>query len=108
MSARFSFAILGIVILCSSLSAADWPQWRGPDRNGISQETGLLQEWPADGPKLLWQAIDIGSGYSTPSIVGNRIYLISNKGMEDEYVQCLNVDDGKELWRTAHWQCWPQ
>lgn len=100
MFARFSFAVLAVVILCSSLSAADWPQWRGPDRNGISQETGLLQEWPADGPKLLWQAIDIGSGYSTPAIVGNRIYLISNKGMEDEYVQCLNVDDGKELWRT--------
>ena len=59
------------------------------DRNGISQETGLLKEWPAEGPKLLWQAIDIGDGYSTPSIEGKRLYLISNKGMEDEYVQCL-------------------
>ena len=47
-------------------AAANWPQWRGPERNGISQETGLLKEWPKEGPRLLWQAKDIGSGYSTP------------------------------------------
>ena len=51
-------------------SAADWPQWRGPRRNGISQEKGLLKEWPKDGPKLLWQIKDIGDGYSTPAVVG--------------------------------------
>jgi outer membrane protein assembly factor BamB len=101
MHARICFfAILGIVLLGSSLRAEDWAQWRGPERNGISAETGLLQEWPADGPKLLWQASDIGSGYSTPAVVGERLYLISNKGMDDEYVQALSVADGKEVWRT--------
>ena len=51
----------------------DWPQWRGPSRDGVSQETGLLKEWPAEGPRLLWQAMDLGTGYSTPAVVGDRL-----------------------------------
>ena len=63
----------------TSASAADWPQWRGPQRTGISEETGLLKEWPKDGPKLVWQIKDVGDGYSTPSVVGDRLYLLTNK-----------------------------
>jgi outer membrane protein assembly factor BamB len=80
--------------------AADWPQWRGPNRDGISQETGLLQAWPQEGPKLLWQKSELGDGYSTPSVVGNRIFLINNKGLDNEYVQALSVKNGKQLWVT--------
>jgi hypothetical protein len=65
-------------------STSDWPQWRGPHRNGVSQESGLLKQWPAEGPKLLWQLDDIGDGYSTPAVVGTRIYLMSNRGFENE------------------------
>ena len=78
----------------------DWPQWRGPARNGISQESGLLKQWPAGGPKLLWQVNDIGDGFSTPSVVGPRIYLMSNRGMENEFVQALSIQDGKPIWTT--------
>jgi outer membrane protein assembly factor BamB len=78
--------------------AADWPQWRGPQRNGISQEKGLLKEWPKGGPKLLWQLKDVGSGYSTPAVVGDRLYLLSNKGLDDELVLALDVKDGKQIW----------
>src|SRR5215468_10989219 len=81
-------------------STSDWPQWRGPERNGISQESGLLKQWPKEGPKLLWQVNDIGDGYSTPSVVGNRIYLMSNRGMENEFVQALSAEDGKPIWTT--------
>jgi outer membrane protein assembly factor BamB len=81
-------------------STSDWPQWRGPERNGISQESGLLKQWPKEGPKLLWQVNDIGDGYSTPSVVGNRIYLMSNRGMENEFVQALSTEDGKPIWTT--------
>lgn len=81
-------------------SGADWPQWRGPERNGVSQETGLLKEWPKDGPRLLWQRSDIGYGYSTPSVVGDRIYVLSNNGRDHEFVQALDVRDGKQLWET--------
>ena len=83
-----------------SPSNSDWPQWRGPERNGISQERGLLKQWPAEGPKLLWQVNDIGDGYSTPSVVGTRIYLMSNRGFENEFVQALSTQDGKPIWTT--------
>jgi outer membrane protein assembly factor BamB len=81
-------------------STSDWPQWRGPQRNGISLETGLLKQWPAEGPKLLWQMNDIGDGYSTPAVVGTRIYLMSNRGMDNEFVQALSTQDGKLIWTT--------
>jgi outer membrane protein assembly factor BamB len=80
--------------------ASDWPQWRGPERNGTSPEKGLLQQWPKEGPKLLWQASDLGDGYSTPSVAGTRLYLISNRGMENEFVQARSTRDGKVLWTT--------
>ena len=79
---------------------SDWPQWRGPERNGTSKETGLLKQWPAGGPKLLWQVNNLGDGYATPVVVGSRIYLMSNSGMENEFVQALSAQDGKEIWRT--------
>src|SRR6185369_6335478 len=110
MRIRFRF-VLTTLLICLLLDAGassstpggavpDWPQWRGPHRNGVSQETGLLKQWPADGPKLVWQLNDIGDGYSTPSVVGNRIYLMSNRGMENEFVQCLSARDGKVIWTT--------
>ncbi len=88
--------VLGVFILV----AADWPQWRGPQRNGISQEKGLLQEWPKDGPKLLWQVKDVGLGYSTPAVVGERLYLLSNEGTENESAQAREIKDGKLVWST--------
>jgi outer membrane protein assembly factor BamB len=84
----------------ASRNAAAWPQWRGPQRNGISNETGLLEEWPKEGPKLLWQLKEIGDGYSTPAVVGRRIYVLSNRGLENEFVQALSVEDGKQVWAT--------
>jgi outer membrane protein assembly factor BamB len=90
------FVAVGVALL----TAADWPQWRGPNRDGISTETGLLKEWPAQGPKLLWQVKHLGNGYSTPAVVGERLYLISNKDLENEMVQALSTTDGKEVWST--------
>ncbi len=98
MSARsLRLAIMSFSLLAS---AADWPQWRGPHRTGISQETGLLQQWPQGGPKLLWQLKDLGDGYSTPAVAGGRLYLLSNRGMDNEFVQALSIDDGKPVWTT--------
>ena len=103
MSRYLIFCIcLVLSIGCSSpeRSESDWPQWRGPERNGISSETGLLQEWPAEGPDLLWRVQDIGDGYSTPSVVGNRLYLLSNRGMDNEFVEALSAEDGSTVWTT--------
>jgi outer membrane protein assembly factor BamB len=95
---------LGPILLASTIGAAalgaDWPQWRGPDRNGISRETGLLKDWPAEGPKLVWQAHEIGDGYSTPAVVGNRLYVMANKGTDDEFVEALDTSDSHLVWST--------
>jgi outer membrane protein assembly factor BamB len=90
ISAMFTFAA----------SAADWPQWRGANRDGISKETGLLKEWPKEGPKLLWHEKEIGSGYSTPAVVAGRVYVMSNEGMDKEYVQAIDAKNGKQFWAT--------
>ncbi len=101
MNARSLLVLVVGVCAYSALAVAeDWPQWRGPRRDGISRESGLLAEWPTEGPKLLWQAHEVGDGYSTPSVVGDRLYLISNKGPDDEFVQALAVDDAKVVWST--------
>jgi outer membrane protein assembly factor BamB len=75
----------------------DWPAWRGPDRTGISKETGLLQQWPQGGPKLLWKAKDLGSGYSTPSLAGGRIFLMGTQGQKERLI-ALDARDGKQVW----------
>jgi outer membrane protein assembly factor BamB len=99
-SSRFLWMLMGCSVALSGLLAANWPQWRGPDRDGVSEETGLLQEWPEGGPPLVWQKSDLGDGYSTPAIVGDRLYLISNKGLENEFVQALEVETGEQIWQT--------
>jgi len=91
-------SLLSVQILTTTILANDWPQWRGPHRNGISEEKGLLKEWPKEGPKLVWQAKDLGSGYSTPAVVGNQIFVLSNEGLENESIQARNVQDGKQAW----------
>ena len=101
LACRSSLAFLSLVLVFAAaipVSAADWPQWRGPNRDGISPEKGLLQRWPREGPKLVWKATDIGSGYSTPSVVGDRLYLLANKGFDNEFVAAISAGDGKRVW----------
>ena len=101
MLARLLFPTLLLALSLPAICIADdWPQWRGPSRDGISQETGLLHQWPQDGPPLTWQVTDVGDGYSTPSVVGERIYLLGNNGLEEEFVQARNVSDGELIWST--------
>jgi len=94
-------SVLAVVVMTTSAAlAADWPQWRGPKRDGKSEEKGLLKQWPEGGPKLLWQVKDAGSGYSTPAVVRDRLYLLGSKGTDEEFVQARAVADGKVLWTT--------
>ena len=87
--------IIAAVALFTTATAVadDWPQWRGPNRDGISKETGLLRQWPAEGPKLLWQVKDAGAGFSTPAVVGERLYSLGNRGLEEEFVAAKNVSE---------------
>ncbi len=100
--------IMGVALLCTLAAplfagrsrADDWPAWRGPNRDGICQEKGLLQEWPKVGPKLLWKATGLGIGFGGPAVVGDVLYLMG--GNEDkEWVFALDVSrQGKLFWAS--------
>ncbi len=83
----------------SSTFGDDWPQWQGPDRNAISKEKGLLQQWPTDGPVIAWKTKGLGGGDSAPAIAAGKIFGMSNRGNQ-EVVWALSESDGKELWMT--------
>ena len=80
---------------------AEWPQWRGPNRDGISKETGLLKQWPDGGPPLVWKATGAGAGYSSMSVANGRMYTMGLRG-EREYVIAFDIATGKEVWATPH------
>ncbi|MGQ9610978.1 MAG: hypothetical protein ACUVWN_16905 [bacterium] len=77
-SKKYIILFLGILfsfMIVMQVQSADWPQWRGLNRDGISKEIGLLKTWPENGPKLIWTATGFGSGFSSPSISNGNIYI---------------------------------
>jgi outer membrane protein assembly factor BamB len=89
--------LAGAVVI---VSAADWPQWQGPDRTGVSKETGLLKQWPASGPAVVWTASGLGNGYGSMAVVGDRVFLQGGRGPSSTVI-ALNREDGKEVWSKA-------
>ncbi|MEQ2010413.1 MAG: PQQ-binding-like beta-propeller repeat protein [Limisphaerales bacterium] len=91
--------LASLLLTALTATAADWPQWRGPNRDGISKETGLLKSWPEGGPKLAWKATGMGDAYTSPSVVGGQIF---GMGLfdQDESVWALDTATGKLLWKT--------
>jgi outer membrane protein assembly factor BamB len=97
---RISLAISLLLLLSTAgAAAADWPQFRGPNRDGTSPETGLLRAWPDDGPAVLWETA-LGQGYAAPAIFDGKVYFNDYDEATFEFmVRCLTLDEGKELWR---------
>ena len=91
------FPVVMSLAVCALAGAADWPQWRGPERTGVSKETGLLKSWPKEGPKLLWTYKNLGIGFSGPAIVGDRLYTMGARN-EVTYVIALDIKNGSEIW----------
>jgi outer membrane protein assembly factor BamB len=97
--------------LYAQVKNGDWPQWRGPQRDAICIETGLLTTWPKGGPKLVWDSQkvnggkSVGSGISSLAISQGKIYTMGDQGggkgaKGDEFVYCLDADTGKEIWKA--------
>ncbi|MFP4381152.1 MAG: PQQ-binding-like beta-propeller repeat protein [Candidatus Sumerlaeia bacterium] len=107
---RISGSILLLVLfISSSLFADDWPQWRGPNRDGISAETDWSSDWSSSKPKVLWR-VDIGTGFSSFAISEGRLYTMGNtadsrRAPRDEQkgrVYCLDAARGDEIWRHEY------
>jgi len=90
----------GIILTPSLTSANDWPHWRGPDQNGISDEKGWTSDWPTEGPKIVWKA-SVGLGFSSVSVAHGRAVTMGNAN-ETDTVFCLDAKTGKEIWKHAY------
>ena len=96
----FAGAIATAVLAAQAPTGADWPQWRGPDRTGLSKESGLLKQWPASGPTRVWSISNLGAGYGSIAVSGDRIFVQSLVGRQSS-VASLNRADGKVVWSKA-------
>ena len=92
--------LFSFLVLTQPGRADDWPQWRGPDRDGISKETRWLTDWPASGPKKLWEA-SVGIGYSSCSASKGRLYTMGNVA-ETDNVLCFDAETGKVNWKHEY------
>ena len=94
----------------ATAAQADWPTFRGAERTGVSEETGLLQSWPKEGPPLAWKAVGAGRGYSSLAIADGKLYTLGD-GLsiaddKDEYLVCYSTAGGKFLWKTKTGPAW--
>ena len=97
---RITVFLVVSALLCGGIltaTATEWPQWRGTNRDGVSDEVGLVKEWGPNGPKILWK-LPLGEGFSGISVSQGRVYTMFSKG-SDEFVVCLDATDGQEIWR---------
>lgn len=102
----FAGLMLSVAAAVTTVHAADWPQFRGPDRNGQSPETGLLAQWPAEGLTPAWIAEGLGEGFSSAVIAGGKIYITGMIGGDKQgYLHAFDLD-GKRLWSTPYGKEW--
>lgn len=107
-SVDFRFFVMCILLISGNIIADDWPNWRGPDHNGISNETGWSTNWSKEGPKVLWKA-SLGTGFSSIAVSKGRVYAMGNTGTKKldekehkDIVFCFDEKTGKELWRHQY------
>lgn len=115
MSPRRQLLPLMIVLSAgwtASLSAGDWPTFRGSDRSAVAPDTDLLEAWPEEGPKLIWKAEGAGTGYSSLAIADGRIYSLGDGPSiaddKDEYLVAFHDVDGKPIWKHHIGEAWTQ
>lgn len=101
--ATLAGALVALTSLALPLAAAppggNWPQWRGPQRDGVSTETGLLASWPAGGPPKLLTVTGLGRAFSSVAVAGGRIYTMGDRA-SGQYVIALDEETGKQVWAT--------
>lgn len=105
-SALSAILALALLAFAAAAGAADWPQWRGPGRDGKSPDAGpLLAAWPEGGPPLAWKSSGLGGGFSSLAAVGDRLYTMGDLG-DTQFVLALDRANGRVLWKTAVGPSW--
>jgi outer membrane protein assembly factor BamB len=99
------FLAICLLAVGATTTAGEWPQWRGPQRDARSTETGLLQQWPDGGPPLLWRSAGFGAGYSSLAVAGGRIFTMGDIG-EDQFLIAASDEDGSILWKQRVGPAW--
>lgn len=92
---------VSILLMTYQVSASDWPQYLGPDRNAVSGEKGLLRSWPAEGPKVLW-TVPLGEGFGGPAISEGKVYVYDRVDDKTNILRCVDIMTGKEEWTFSH------
>ncbi len=100
-STVFTGVLAGAITFAPCAGADDWPQFMGPNRDGISAETGLATSWPEGGPREVWQ-ISVGEGYGSAAIRDGEVYILDREDDEKDILRCLSLADGKEVWRYEY------
>jgi outer membrane protein assembly factor BamB len=98
-------ATSGALAVAAAATSPEWPQWRGPSRDDVAKETGLLSSWPESGPPLAWKASGLGGGFSSLAISGGKIYTLGDR-QGSQQVVALNVADGKIAWTAKLGPIW--
>jgi outer membrane protein assembly factor BamB len=92
--------LVAAAVATGAAAGSDWPQWRGPNRDGVSSETGLLKQWPAGGPPAAWTTTGLGKGYGSVAVVGDRLFVQGTEG-NSSAVFSLRRQDGARVWSRA-------
>ncbi len=97
------FALIATFFMfsCPVVTAQDWPQFLGPDRNSISTQKGLLRSWPEGGPEVLW-AVNVGRGYGGPVVKDGKVYLLDRDDEVGDMMRCFSLQTGEELWKFSY------
>ena len=91
-----------IVLVClTGVFAEDWPQFLGPNRDGVSAQKGLLRTWPQNGPEVLW-TVNVGIGFGGPVVKDGKVYLLDRDDQTGDNLRCFDLSNGKELWNFAY------
>ena len=98
---RKSVFLLFCFIAITSTYAQDWPQYFGPNRNGVSTQKNILRTWPQQGPEVLWTA-SVGIGYGGPVIKNGKVYLLDRDDKAGDKLRCFDLSNGKELWSFGY------
>jgi outer membrane protein assembly factor BamB len=99
MKSNAKFISMIVLLTVTGSFAADWPQWQGINRDGKSVETGLLKTWSSGTPRLVWRTGNLGEGFSGPSVVGNRLYIMGGMS-ETNALMAIDIENGNILWTT--------